>query len=566
MSRKKTPARTGRDVEGDPEGVRHTLLSVTAPARGGSTWGGVGVRVLFALAAACCLGPAGFAAVEENRLSFRAQLESVDVAAIPASGARFSCFVPLAHWRDFSSDFRNRSPRGVKVEQAVKSHLDPRAEVFLDPSLLEHTTAFGMSIWPPIELRGAKSPVWLMGFLLDDIEAAEAMFDNLLARLNRPGGLPVIRTFNGVRIHSIETIYKDLHLVQVGSVLLTASNLAALTDFLRTQSEEPAVPPSPDPPLSIEWNLVSESSPPPPAAGGLIRTLLRMGINRVAVGCERLDPGYRLFIVLDTALEIPPPPGALEFDESLIDHLPENSDFVLWGARSPVEMESILPGFPPLPVLGQDRISRSLAFGLGIPDSTDSVVQAVRISGAYTKPPPPIPPELIPEEIRAATLTHPSEAEDRQVLKLGDLELALIDRGDRSIFRNAPSADLGPGLRNHLRNLAQTDANLRTPVFVGLASPRLLTRPVDLEYEARKRGDEVSLLNLWPPFRSMVHPVDLSVFLLEPGKMEVELVSTSFLSTVLVVLHTANFLHLLEKGETEPLSNWLGEMGPLPER
>lgn len=565
MSRKKTPARTGRAVEGGAHRVRFALLFVTGAARGGSVWVRGILSVLFAVAIAFCPAPAGFAAAVESRPPVRAPLRSVDIVSIPAPGARFTCFVPLAQWRDFSSDFRNRTPRGENVEHAVRPYLDPRAGIFLDPSLLQHTTAFGMSVWSPIELRGAQSPVWLIGFQMNQDEAAEAIFDKLLNNFTRPDGVPVIRTFKGVRIHSIETIHKDLHLARVGSVLLTASNLAALTDFLRTQSEEPAPSPSPAPPLSMEWNLVSESSSPLPGAGGLIRTLLRLGVRRISAGCERLDPGYRLRIVLDMRLNIPSPPGELEFDETLIDHLPENPDFILWGARTPLETEQILPGFPPLPVFGRDRISRSLAFGLGIPDSTDSVDHPVRISGAYTKPPSPIPPELVPDEIQDVTMGAPSEAEDRQVLKLGELELALIDRGDRKVFRNAPSSEPGAGLRSHLKKLAESDSNRLSPVFVGLASPRLLLRPVDLEYEARNRGDELSLLELWPPLRSMVHPVDLSVFLPEPGKIEVELTSTSFLSTVLVVLHSANLLHLIENGETEPLAHWLGEMGPLPD-
>ncbi|MCA9440705.1 MAG: hypothetical protein KC964_07865 [Candidatus Omnitrophica bacterium] len=486
-----------------------------------------------------------------------------DLRTLPDPGASLSCYIPLYQWRGLVSTWFVDSPQAKKLKERSLPYLDPRAEPFLASDLLERSDEFALSIWPDLEVGGDSRPVWLMGFKLENPTAAEEALNFLLDSLDTGVGPPIERPLSGFVVHTIDTIGKDLHLVSAGPVLLISSNLTGLLSYLSMETESALPLPPVEVPAVVTWNLMASADRTMGGEWTPARELLRnLGVAVVRCSCDLLKPGYRFRIAFEGDMGLPPPPKQLDFDLGMIDFVPENPDLIFLGGGIPNDPIRFSDQFPELPNLPGSGLNQPFAFGVEIPQGTDAVRQEVRVAGAYRKKPPPIPPELVPDNLRPATdeaLSKPNRA-----MKVGNLELALVDRGERTVFRNTQRLNPEPSVLHHLESLLPAEEVDILPTFVGVLSPNLLARPLDLEWETFQNSEGAPLLELWPLLRRFIQPVDFLVFVGKGGGVEIELRSQSFFSPILALLQANTLVTLIGKGEESSLNRWLGEFGPLP--
>ena len=486
----------------------------------------------------------------------------LELRNLPDPEAVLTCYIPVEIWRQHAS-LRMRDPSPVEdLKERSLPYLDPRAKPFLASDILAKTEAFAMSIWPDMELGGERWPVWLMGFCLDSPETAETGRGFLEREISSDKAAPFERTLSGFTVRTINTVAKDLHLVSAGKVLLVSSNLRVLRSFLEIHAESPLPMPPIEIPATLTWRLESTQTKRPGSLNAMRRFLWNLGVRRVNCACEILEPGYRFRLSFEGEMDLPPMPPPTEFDFSMIDHIPENSDLILLGGSSKGGEIYFSEQFPSLPQISGQGVPEAFAVGIGVPSGTETTTQSARIAGAYRKRPPPIPSDLIPNEVVAASHERPGTTP--RVARLGELELALVDREDRMLFRNTLELRPDESIRLHFEALLPLEEMDVPPSYVGVISPNLLARPLDIEWQEFRRQEHSLLLDLWPLLRSLMRPVDLLIFVGRGERVDIELRSHSFFSPILTLLQTANLLRILEQGDLTHLNQWMGSFGALP--
>ncbi len=489
----------------------------------------------------------------------------VDLRTLPDESAIFTLYLPIDAWRDQLPPFlRNSETPQSTIRDAARPYLDPRAESFLSPLILQRASAFALSVWPDVEVGGDSRPVWMMGFDFDTSTDADRIREKLQNDLASGRTYsPINRLIGGVRVFTIETSSKDLHFASPDKTLLVSSNLAALQSYLAVHARDLLPVPPVSPSTVITWRTRSSEIHSKTPLSSMNRLLWNFGVRTVQCELGPSETGYLLRLVFEGELGLKSQGREMEFDYDLIDQVPQDADFILMGGGLPSENVYFSAEFPSLPALSPGVGSGGFAVGVAIPDGTQTQGVASRIAGAYKKSPDPIPREALSEsdvEVNAKSL---NPLGDR--MEIGDLGLAFFEREGEVVFRNTSDLTPPPSIGDKLRSMIENRNDVPRPSYVALLSPRLLIRPIDLEWERIQRTDPKSpFIALWPLIRPLFSPVQLLIFSNHPDSIEIELESPSLISALTLIPEFANFLAFLERDDRSLLHQWFGEFGPLP--